>query len=467
MEASPADWCRRLTTGLLCVSVVFSPWAFGSTQPLAIIVLNLIGTALGLLWLLTRIIPSNEIARPAHRPQQSSTTLLAVGTILLLLYNLIAGLNAQSAFGISSGAFYPLPHCNWLPHSCDRTESWQVFWQNLALAGTFWATRDWLQADTKDFSTVNCRPHTGLLPERARRFLSLIIVNGFLLAVVALLQRLDGTNKLLWLVKPHINQTAIAQFGPFAYRSNGLQYLALIWPLALGCWSMLSHAQRQETLVGSGRRAGMLFCGLTLAICPLLWQSRLSLAVDIISVLIVSVILYKSHPPTRRRLVFLGGLSGILALGLTLNWQSLTARFAKDGWHSRERLELIHAGIAMFRENWLFGTGPGSFASQYFLYRSDSRSPWLTQMHCDWLQTMATYGVVGSTIIAVILMSVFLSPLLRDGELPARKSFILLTGVSLASCLAHALVDFPFQIYSIQHLFVVLAAFYSVLNFKD
>ena len=86
-------------------------------------------------------------------------------------------------------------------------------------------------------------------------------------------------------------------------------------------------------------------------------------------------------------------------------------------------------------------------------------------MHCDWLQTLVTYGAAGSILLAAMMSAVFFSPA-RPGQLVARKSFILLAGASLAGGLAHALVDFPFQVYSIQHLFVVLAAFISVLSFK-
>ena len=464
-EVPFAVWRRRFTLWLLGASVLFAPWAFGATQSWAIISLNFAGTALGLLWLLARLGPGDSPEAPVRPPRHWTSTVLGAGTILLLLYSFLASVNARSAFDVSSGAFFPLPHCDWLPHSSDRGASWLIFWQNVALAGTFWAARDWLLPRTAELAALNSRAHTGLLPLRVRRFLTFIIINGFLLAVVALLQRLDGTGKLLWLVTPHINQTAAAQFGPFAYRSNGLQYLALIWPLALGCWSMLSHAQRQETIFGSGRRAGMLLGGLTLAICPLLWQSRLSLAVDLATVLFVVAVLLKSHPLTRRRLVFLLGFAGTIALGLALNWHALAARLAREGWHSRERLELIQTGATMFRDNGWFGTGPGSFASQYLLYRPESHSPWMVQMHCDWLQTLVTYGAAGSLLLAAMMLAVFFSPA-RPGQLVARKSFILLAGASLAGGLAHALVDFPFQVYSIQHLFVVLAAFISVLSFK-
>lgn len=455
---------NRLRAGLMWGGLVFAPWAFGSTQTWAIIALNLAGTLLGMLWLADQL-PHAEGKPKTFPPRDWTTICLAVATVMLLLYSLLAALNAQSAFDAASGAFRPLPHFDWLPRSCDRAASWLAFWQNLALAGTFWAVRDWLLQSPGTPAVDILSNHTGLLPKRARTFLFFLATNGFLLAVVALLQRLDGTNKLLWLRVPHINQTADGQFGPFAYRSNGLQYLALVWPLALASWSMLTHAQRDETLVGSGRRGWLLLCALAMAICPLLWASRLGVAVAAAMILLAAAILLRSHPVSRRRIIFLAGFGGIIALGLILNGHGLVARFSAQGLHSDERMKLLRAGLDIFRENWLWGTGPGSFPAMYFLYRPDNHAVWLAQMHCDWLQTLATYGVAGSILLGAALVALIFSPA-QSGKLPARTSFILLIGLGLAGCLAHATVDFPFQIYAIQHLFVMLAAFFSTLSVK-
>jgi hypothetical protein len=422
-----------------------------------------LGTLLGFSWLLTKIVAAQTGENFLSPPRRWTCKLLAAGTVSVLFYNLLAAINAQSAFDPASGAFRPLPHLDWLPHSCDRAASWAACWRNLALAGTFWATRDWLLAPSA--IRAGNFTHTGLLPKRARALLLFLATNGFLLAVVALLQRLDHSQKLLWLLEPHINQTADSQFGPFAYRSNGLQYLALIWPLALGGWSMFSHAQRQETLVGSDRRAWLLLCALTMAVCPFLWQSRLAVVLNVVTIFFVAAILLKSHQVAGRRLVVLSGLAITIGLGLILNWPALAHRFSEAGLRSAERLKLWSAGLAMFRENWFWGTGPDSVNAAYFLYRPGNDAAWFSQMHCDWLQTLATYGVAGSVLWGSLFAALFCSPWER-GKLPSRRSFVWLTGLGLAGCLAAAAADFPFQIYAVEHAFVVLAACFTALSIK-
>ncbi len=379
---------------------------------------------------------------------------LAVSTAGFLFYNLIAAANAQSVFDVSNGAFGPLSHLAWLPHSYDRSASWLAFWQNMALAGTFWAARSWL---------LRAAPSTGLLPKRARVFLMFMVTNGFLLAVIALLQRLDKTQKLLWLVKPRINQSPGEQFGPFAYRGNGLEYIGLLWPVALGLWSMYSGAQRQDRLFG--RRSWLLLCALTMAACPFLWESRLAAAINAAILLLAAGILFASHRLARPRIAVLTVVAGAIALGLAVNWRGILERFAKAGLDTNGRAQLWQAGWAMFSDHWLFGVGPGAFRSLYPLYRTDLHAPWLAQMHCDWLQTLATYGIVGSAFLGAGLAALFFSPG-QSGKLPARYSFVILASVGLIGCLAAATVDFPFQVYSIEQLFVVLAAFLSVLSVR-
>jgi O-antigen ligase len=81
-------------------------------------------------------------------------------------------------------------------------------------------------------------------------------------------------------------------------------------------------------------------------------------------------------------------------------------------------------------------------------------------MHSDWLETLTTYGVAGFILMAMTFAALIFAPFNRH-QWPARNAFIILAAIGLGSCLLHATLDFPFQIYSIQHLFVVLAALYS------
>ncbi len=66
-------------------------------------------------------------------------------------------------------------------------------------------------------------------------------MNGGVLAIEGIVQRLADSPRLLFLVKPQIHQLAESQFGPFAYRANAAAYFNLLWPVCLGFWLMISR----------------------------------------------------------------------------------------------------------------------------------------------------------------------------------------------------------------------------------
>jgi hypothetical protein len=104
-----------------------------------------------------------------------------------------------------------------------------------------------------------------------------------------------------------------------------------------------------------------------------------------------------------------------------------------------------------------FGIGPGTFESVFQLYRISPDTYWPAQLHNDWLETRITFGIVGSLLIAAAFS--ICDDALVCSRMPARRPAIHDDlWLALAGCLAHARFDFPFQIYSILFLFLVLCA---------
>ena len=462
LAGPPTDWSGRITGGLLMLSLFFAPWAFGSTQVWAMVTLNIFGSCLGGLWLWQK----HHSTEPLRKSPWTVTALYWL-TFFILGYSLLAALNAKSAFDLATLAFKPLPHLAWLPHSYDRNASWFVCWQNFALAGTFWATRTWLLTGGKKTQPSRAILNPELLPRRSRQLIYFIVGNGFLLAVVGLLQRWYNTPKLLWLVQPKINNAAWMQFGPYAYRSNGLQYLELVWPLGLAIWSLSVNTRRSQLSIGSTSRHWLwLGFAITMMACPLFWESRLSLAVDGLAVFFASMILLKAHRGLKIRLILASAVLFSIFAGIMLNWHAWTERFVHAGFQSAERWKLFEAGGEMLHDHWMLGSGPGSFIALYQLYRPDTGSLWQVYLHCDWLQTLVTYGIGGFMLLLLAGVLAAICPFIRN-QLTVPTSFVALVALSLSTGLLNATLDFPFQVYSIQHLFVVLAAFFSTLSFGN
>ncbi len=556
------DW---ITEGLLCFGLLFSPWAFGTTEPWSIRVMNTVAFALGGLWLLKLCIrligyhplqwpetsregagsrgrnggngdhetfnshlpattlepripaiersasnphPSALAFQPTAsllqeplgehapstsrtpqtttRPHRSSsshrgarkrlkrerhfTWLLAATTIYVLAYCLVSAWNARAIYHPQSWSFEYRKIIPWLPHSYDQAASWSAFWKYLGLAGFFWSLRDWLLTLSPGESALfrDGELSRSRLPARLRRLFWLLAINGTVLAVEGLFQRVDGGNKLLWLVQPRFDTSATSQFGPWAYRSNAGQYFNLLWPALLGFWwALVSSGGRRDLLSSLHERqaAKLLPCVALMAICPLVCSSRGTAIVLIMNVILAGGILWMAQwrKPWRRKAPILAVLAGAIVGGALLGWRTLAPRMEmiQEGYHARE--ELYITGRYMARDNQEFGSGPGTLETLYQLYRPSEQDEWLAYMHNDYLETLITFGWFGLLPIFFLLFLTFTHWFVCPG-IPANKYFLMLLWASLGGCLLHSYFDFPFQVHSVLTLFLVLCAVLSCLS---
>jgi O-antigen ligase len=406
------------------------------------------------------------------------TTLLAGLTVAILGYCLTSAINARATFHPDELSFAYHPCIQWLPHSLDSGRTWLAFWSYLGLAGSFWAIRDWLLGKSEaEERAEHRRPQTGggssapLLPARLRRLLWVLAVNGGLLGVEGIAQRLEGSGTLLFLVRPRVNPTAVSQFGPYAYRANAAQYFNLLWPVCLGFWWTLN---RSLAPTRKGHHLILVCCGI-MAACPIISTSRGGALVTVGIIALAALVLVTSNfplaahrqPDRRKRTITSAGLvlffGGALALGFALGWKTLKPRMAhlSQGFAGRE--QMYYLARPMAADYPLFGTGPGTFETVFQLYRPSTHTYWPAQLHNDWLETRITFGWLGSGLIALALVAVVLRCFARGG-LHGGRRFIILIWLAMAGCLVHARYDFPFQMHSIVFLFLVLCAILSDLT---
>lgn len=217
--------CEALTEALLYVGLVFGPWALGTTEPWSTWIMNWIGYTLGGLLLVKHLISwranytpekwaiggivSNDGSKGSNLPRLLTGALAALN-ILILLYCLISALNARATYVFEERRqIYYDQFLSFLPHSYDSRASWYAFWQYLGLSLFFWSARDWLltksrrerhfEERTPDEAPVEIGRR---MPDRLKRLLWVLSLNGAILGIEGILQRFSGTNKLLWLVEP-------------------------------------------------------------------------------------------------------------------------------------------------------------------------------------------------------------------------------------------------------------------------
>ena len=452
----------RLTEWVVWFMVIFSPWAFGTTEDWAVGVMNAAGYALGVLFAI------KSLARRADRsclesqgePARSSRLgirFLGGATILILAYCLVSALNARCVY-LGDYQYKYFPCLKWLPHSYDARLTWQAFWNYLALAIDFWAIRDWLKG--LDRSEV-ALPRSGwFIPRRLRTLLWVLSINGVVLAAQGLLQRVIGGGKLLWLVEPHINKLAESQFGPYAYRSNAAQYFLLLWPVAFGFWHLLRRGSPAARKLRMDNH--LLPCILLMAIIPLISMSRAGAIIGIWAIFAVIIVARGDRRTGSTVMLAASLLLGVaVLLGAYLGGEALAKRF-QAGPIDLSRLEIWRNTWQAFKQSPLFGTGPGTFSTVYGFYWSGADQG-IAQAHNDWLELLMTFGILGSALVLGALALVLAQPFGSE-RLYLGRTFPRFIYVSLGNCLLYAAVDFPLTIYSTLFLFVLCCAIMTSLS---
>jgi len=485
--------CEWLTEWLVYLMVIFSPWAFGTTQDWSIRAMNaggyalggLLGIKLGIRWL--------KGYRPArwragqgasgHRDSRADgwawlnpIAVLSVLAVAIVAYCWVSAWNARADCDPQTLLpVYRDSYIKWLPHSMDGNQSWRAFWNYFALACSFLAVLDWLPGKTAEEErgggSTTWRHGGGSrsghgLPARLRRLLWVLTINGGLLGLEGIIQRVEGSGLLLFVVRPHIHQRALEQFGTYAYRSNAAQYFNLLWPVSLGFWWTLRRGN------GSGRagRACALICAAIMAACPIISTTRLGAIVAMGMLAAASLCLLaiewldgrgKQGKGRDRRatLVLLLFSAAALGLGLGLGWKALGPRLGRvemrEGFQGRQTTYDLAKPMA--KDYPVFGTGPGTFGTVFQFYRRPGDTEWWVQLHNDWLETRITFGWAGCGLIGLAFATVILRWFGRGG-IQGGRPFMVLMWLSLAGCLVEARWDLPFQIYSIEFLVLVLCA---------
>ena len=470
--------CDDLSGVLILPMLVFSPWAFGTTQPWAIECMNGAGYLLGLLLLVKLFIRqakgypaprwnsfsarSGTFSRRTHATTRLLTRTLAVLTLAVLADVLISALNVAANYNPELRVFQYQHYQAWLPHSLDGYRTWFHFWMYLGLAAAFWAVGDWLagmtSAEERTFQVAaknDSEKSVPRLPARLRWLLWLLCINGAVLGVEAIVQRASGCSKLLFLVQPHVNPGGESQFGPYAYRSNAAQYFNLLWPLCLGFWWTL---QRTGDLHGKAQH-WLLLCAAIMAACPIISTSRggalVAVGILILALVYIAFTSFFTFAGRARDGGFRWRTAGLLILFLTVTlslgwyfgWNALSPRLEQIGEGYQGREEMYAAAQPMVQDYPIFGTGPGTFATVFQLYRYSDETYWPEQLHNDWLETRITFGWLGFSLLLAALACVGLRWFVPGGIRGSRR-FVVLAWLGLGGCLVHALFDFPFQIHS-------------------
>ena len=313
-----------------------------------------------------------------------------------------------------------------------------------------------------------------------RIVLLVILLSGFLVAVVGLVHKLSWNGKILWFFVPYdwgraATGTDARASGPFIDPDHFANYLSLIFPLALTGALYRTSLFSRSTLPGfrllSGFIALVLFSGVLLSLSRSGWMSAL---------LGMSVLLWispwRSQEPQPALSKKRGSLAARYSLALLClllivslffvgpeGRREVDIRLGKSVMEDMGlsgRVLLWSDALAMAKDFPLLGLGLGSWAELFPQYRT---APWSfmipRQTHNDYLELLIETGVIGIVLLIWFFLQWGRTVIRGLGSLPPRSLPLLAALLSALGVMAfHEFFDFNLQIPANAFLFTLLLA---------
>ena len=279
----------------------------------------------------------------------------------------------------------------------------------------------------------------GILVGIQRRKTALIILWSFVLSgvamsFVAILQKLSGTEKLLWLV----DVANTSPWGTFAYRNQAAAFLILL--LLIAGLLYFFYERRAIIKLKQGGPHQLLFF-LILLLCSSLWLALsrggiiLGFALGICFLLLAFIAYLRGVRNGQSWIILAIFLSIAIVAGILFFQLSDTKEIRKRITHSVETISNIDsydrvlstkATWEMAEDRLAYGWGAGSFryvfpiyqkkynVLWYYYYREDRG--WIGRKiydyaHNDWVQFLADYGIVGCLFLLVMFSTLLCSSL--------------------------------------------------------
>jgi hypothetical protein len=429
---------RKASRWIFFAALVYAPWAYGATTSASINMTNCVLLVALVLW-------GAELLTSGRRPQLPPV-LLILASALVCMGGWMA-LNAKSVYDPEFSLFVPLRNfASPLTGSVDYANSaaWMV--RGALLLGTMLFVSD--------------------VSQSSRWLLRLWYVIGLVggsIAFLGLLQKATGAQMIFWQPPPPPEFGVTTFFATYFYHGNAGAFLNLVWPLSAGLVIRSFTSQSRP-----GMRAQWTIVFIITIAGVLANTSRMAQVVALVLLVVIGLHfgpgLLRRLPGAQKSVAIAGALALIFALialaqashleqPLT-RWQSVSEQIPTDARWQASRVALgALPGVGFF------GFGPGTFRVVFPGYNIGSghavAGNWRF-LHEDYLQTVLEWGWLGASLWAMLFFGGIAVGIfsyhryaMRDW-MPRRRVMQPLAVIALAGGAMHALIDFPFQIESIQ-----------------
>ncbi len=301
---------------------------------------------------------------------------------------------------------------------------------------------------------------------RIRRLLACCVTSVAIVSIRGTIQRLTWNGKLYWIREGNYSNGNI--FGPFAHRNNYAGFAVTVLPLAM-CMAFAALAR-----VRRGEREAtpplLLSSFASVVICAGIFYSlsRAGMLSAALAAAIVGALLlyYGKH------MLELGLLAGLLLLaGSFVAWIGSSEEVVERVQTMTEgettpsmamRYTAWENSLGLVKENWLVGTGLGTFRFAFMRYAPPGRNWWKTADN-EFLEVFTDTGFAGG-IIALIGLAAFFTAVVRPWRFRGRSGRYVFAGLvaGIIALLVHSNVHSNLQVPGIALFVVVLGG--ALLN---
>jgi len=260
--------------------------------------------------------------------------------------------------------------------------------------------------------------------------------------------------------------------GTFANRNHYAAYLTMCLSVGIGVliasltgaqhrsWESFFRNLMQWVITPKmGLRLGLVI----MVIALVLTRSRMGNSSFFISLLIAGVIgLLLAKRATKSMVILLVSLVAIdvFIVGTYFGTQRVVERIAQTTAETEDRDEVASYALDMWKDYPVFGSGLGSFPVVFPRYSADGTLVSYTHAHNDYLEFGAEAGVVGLSLLGLMVLMSFAAALraqyLRRDPLMRGLSFAAMMGI--LALMIHSSVDFNLQIPANALTFMLLLA---------
>lgn len=422
-----------MTTDILSCVLILAALLFGSVEVWSSSLILFLVLTMGLFWFL--------IESGRYKTARYEKILIAVPAALIA-YGLLqmvplprAVISALSPAAFRVYSYYSAGTGGFVPLSLD-----------------VYRTTNELLRETAFFVVFVIVMKNGREPGVPRRMMRYLVVAGFCISMLAIVQKATWNGGIYWFRKPALGGSP---FGPFVNRDHFAGFTEMIIPLGLGL--ALTERLKEKKIL-------FVFMSVIMAVALCLSLSRGGIAALFAGVSLFSLLAGKDR--VQKKGIWLVGLFVIMLITylLYLGVHPIVERFYNTDITAEERLTVWAGTVRAIRDYWVAGSGPGTFLDLFPLYSPPGIHSIYDHAHNDYLEFFLENGLVG-TLLLITFAGLIILVVWRKRLHGKNKILRIAVLSSVFSIAVHSMVDFNMHILSNVLLFACMLGMVAGLSF--